>query len=146
MAVFPFSSVQERARRQRAAITALAVLLGAALAGEAAANPGRAAPHCVQLTRTTMSHGESYRATNTCGVPIFVIYCGDLSGMEGACDGRRNTVFYTHSFNLRPGASHNFGTRRNGRLHWGACEGQIGFGNEGHFRDDRNGHYWCLAR
>ena len=140
-------AIPRRLSRSPATLVA-SVLLAAGLlpAAEAVANPGRPAPQCVQITRTQSSYSDSYRATNTCNVPVFVIYCGDTPGSSSACSGSRNSVYYSHTFILRPGMHHSFGVRRNGRMQWGACEGTIGFGNQGHFRDDRSGNYWCLRR
>lgn len=122
------------------------LVAGLVAASQVSANPGVIADHCVYVTKRSMHSHTSYRFENDCNYNIFVFYCGNITTHSGFCNGSRGANYYTHSFNLRPGAAMNFGVERNGTLHWGACEGSIGFSNDGHFNDDRNGRYWCLRR
>jgi hypothetical protein len=129
-----------------AVLTILLAVIALVAPTQADANPGRTASNCVSLTRSSTSYSDQIRARNTCRSTIFVIYCGDTAGGGPFCQGSRNSVYYSHTFILRPGATHTVGLRRGGRFNWGACEGTIGFGNEGHFRDSRDGRYTCLRR
>jgi len=139
--------IRTRAERPiRLCLLAGGALLSLALAVPAQANPGARADDCVSTTRESRSFGDQWRFTNTCNDRVFVLYCGDLAGGRGVCEGSRGSVYYTHSFNLRPGMTHTVGTRGSGRLRWAACAGVIGFGNDGHFRDFDDGRLTCLRR
>jgi hypothetical protein len=129
-----------------ALLAVLAACFAQGLPTSASANTGQIATNCVALTREATSYSDQIRARNTCQKTIFVIYCGDTMGSKAYCNGSRRSVFYSHTFILRPGATHTVGLRRGGRFNWGACEGTIGFGNERHFSDSLDGRYTCLRR
>ncbi|PWK62150.1 hypothetical protein [Roseicyclus mahoneyensis] len=130
----------------RPLLLGLAALMMAVIASPAAANPGRAAGDCVRANRVTSAYSDRMEFTNVCNVSVFVIYCGDTANPGPFCQGSRNSNYYSHSLILRAGATASAALQRGGRIMWGACEGTIGFGNDGNFTDSPDGRYTCLAR
>jgi hypothetical protein len=103
-----------------------------------ARNPGESAQNCVSA-----NNGGNGKVifSNGCGVPVFVIYCGDLKYSNKKCgDSGR---FYNMSVNIVAGGQ--TGADINGTYQWAACKGSIGFGHD-EFEDYPNGSFRCLPR
>jgi len=86
-------------------------------------------------------------AVNNCGTRVFIIWCGNLKSSYSAsrCGDGPDGGFYTQSVNLDGGKETRLHVESD--LHWGACEGGIGFGGRGtHFNDYPGGTYECIPR
>lgn len=95
---------------------------------------------CVSVSREK----EDLAFTNTCGVQIFVVWCGNLKYSKQQCgDGPAGNSFYTHSVNVGPGDKQY--ARGVGDYHYAACEGGIGFGKD-EIQDRPDGTYTCVPK
>jgi hypothetical protein len=132
--------------RQSLSIVAVVLLLLAGPAVPSAeARQSYDASDCVAAQRSrSMSGWDQIAFRNVCDGQIFIIYCGQLQFNRNVCDGSRASSYFSHSINLRAGQSHTVDVQSGGWLEWGACEGSIGFENNGHFSDDNRGTYSCL--
>lgn len=103
---------------------------------------GSSAANCVAQSRS----GDKVMLTNNCGRNIFIIYCGELKYSNSRCGRDKN--YFTHSANSKPGEISQVWSTTvvspTSELRWGACFGQIGFGNDGDFQAWADGSYACL--
>jgi hypothetical protein len=131
-----------------AVASAVALLGGVAtgVATPAKANSGESRSSCIQANRVSHGYSDSMKFTNVCGTPVFIIYCGETLSGGPSCQGGRNSNYFTHSLNVRPGMTASAALRKGGDIRWGACDGTIGFGNDGYFTDSPDGRYGCLPR
>jgi hypothetical protein len=119
-------------------IAALAILC--AVGGHAMAkNSGESAHTCV-------SNDRMGNIVNNCGEQVFIIWCGNLQYSNKACGDGPNGSYFTHSNNLKPGASETIKVKPGGQYFLGSCFGGISFGNSGEYEDSPNGSYTCLPK
>jgi hypothetical protein len=140
---------QQEAQRARAAAAAqsLPVSQPAREAAPAATprksnsiNTGREAMRCVSVSREK----EDLAFTNTCGIQIFVVWCGNLKYSKKQCgDGPPGNGYYTHSVNVMPGDKQY--ARGVGDYHYAACEGGIAFGKD-EIQDRPDGSFTCVPK
>jgi hypothetical protein len=105
---------------------------------------GASAANCVAVSRAAGS--DRATLTNNCGRNIFLIYCGELKYSSARCG--RDSNYFTHSYNMKPGEISQTKelvlTSPTANFLFGACYGQISFGNDGDFKAWANGSYACL--
>ena len=114
-----------------------------------AGSGGANASGCVAMSRgvDTVTGKDKVTLTNNCGKPIFILYCGDLAYSTLKCGNDSN--YFTHSYNSKPDEISRVDSKAvkpNGNFRWGACFGQMSFGNEGNYKAYADGSYVCLKQ
>jgi hypothetical protein len=120
--------------------TIFVVLLLAISFNAQAKNPGELATSCVDAS----SSNGKVTFKNNCGVPVFVIWCGDLTYSKKRCGDGPKGAFYTQSTNINAGDKQT--TDIKGQYNYAACKGSISFGNDGEYVDTPSGGIKCLVR